>query len=179
MDRSMASSITVSDLSATDYRRAHRSISLICVVLKYNLEQMKDIDKRTLAMLCLALANSASLEDTRNSIWTSHSQLFNKAVLDYQNMGSSMDNDHLAILFLCSFLDSYGSIRDQILYGTDSISMDDITSILMSGFNHVEGEGLSMALDQKGYKFVTHEYQINYAYLDSGKYFRNVWIYIL
>ena len=51
---------------------------------------------------------------------------FNKVVLDYQNAGNSMDNDHLAILFLCSLLDSYDSIIDQILYGTNSISMDDI-----------------------------------------------------
>lgn len=74
---------------------------------------------------------------------------FNKAVLDYQNVGSSMDNDHLAILFLCSLPDSYDVIRDQILYGSDSISMDDITSILLSKDllkktrleNHGEGEG--------------------------------------
>ena len=57
---------------------------------------------------------------------------FNKAVLDYQNVANSMDKDHLAILFLCSLPDSYDSIRDQILYGTDSIAMDDITSILLS-----------------------------------------------
>jgi hypothetical protein len=54
---------------------------------------------------------------------------FSKMVLDYQNVGSSMDNEHLAILFLCSLPDSYDSIRYHILYGTDSISMDDITSI--------------------------------------------------
>jgi hypothetical protein len=73
-----------------------------------------------------------------------------KAVLDYQNAGNFMDNDHLAILFLCSLLYSYDSIRDQILYGMDSISMDDITSILMSKNllktshleSNVEGEGL-------------------------------------
>ena len=35
---------------------------------------------------------------------------FNKAVLDYQNSGSSMDKEHLAILFLCSLLDSYDGI---------------------------------------------------------------------
>jgi hypothetical protein len=75
---------------------------------------------------------------------------FNKAVLDYQNAGNSMDNDHLAILFLCSLLYLYDSIRDQILYGMDSISTDDITSILMSKKllkkscleSNVEGEGL-------------------------------------
>ena len=43
-----------------------------------------------------------------------------------------MDKDHLAILFLCSLLDSYDSIGDQILYGTDSIAMDYITSIHLS-----------------------------------------------
>ena len=43
---------------------------------------------------------------------------FNKAVLDYQNVANSMDKDHLTILFLCSLLDSYDSIGDQILYGT-------------------------------------------------------------
>ena len=57
---------------------------------------------------------------------------FNKVVLDYQNVANSMDKDHLAILFLCSLPDSYDIIRDQILYGTDSIAMDDITSILSS-----------------------------------------------
>ena len=57
---------------------------------------------------------------------------FNKVVLDYQNVANSMDKDHLAILFLCSLPDSYDSIRDQILYGTYSIAMDDITSILLS-----------------------------------------------
>ena len=57
---------------------------------------------------------------------------FNKVVLDYQNVANSMDKDHLAILFSCSLPDSYDSNRDQILYGTDSIAMDDITSILLS-----------------------------------------------
>jgi len=57
---------------------------------------------------------------------------FNKVVLDYHNVPNSMDKDHLAILFLCSLPYSYDSIRDQILYGTDSIAMDDITSILLS-----------------------------------------------
>jgi hypothetical protein len=65
-------------------------------------------------------------------------------------MWAAMDNGHLAILFLCSLLDSYDSIGDQILDGTDSISMDDITSILMSKDllkksrleNRGEGEGL-------------------------------------
>ena len=75
---------------------------------------------------------------------------FNKAVLDYQNSGSSMDKEHLAILFLCSLPDSYDGIRDQILYGKESISMDDATSILLSKDllkktrmeSHGEGEGL-------------------------------------
>jgi hypothetical protein len=57
---------------------------------------------------------------------------FNKAVLDYQNVAKYMDNDHIAILFLCSLPYSYDSIKDQILHGTNSISMDDITSILLS-----------------------------------------------
>jgi len=57
---------------------------------------------------------------------------FNKAVLDYQNVAKSLDTDHIAILFLCSLLDSYDCMRYQILYGTNSISMDDITSILLS-----------------------------------------------
>ena len=57
---------------------------------------------------------------------------FNKAVLDYQNVANSMDKDHLVVLFLYSFPDFYDGIRDQILYGTDSIAMDDITSILLS-----------------------------------------------
>jgi hypothetical protein len=57
---------------------------------------------------------------------------FNKTVLDCQNVANSMDTDHLAILFLCSLLDSYDSIRDQILSGIDSIAMDDITSTLLS-----------------------------------------------
>ncbi|KAL5662022.1 hypothetical protein ACJX0J_029147 [Zea mays] len=59
-------------------------------------EEMKNIHKRALAVLRLALADNVSLEEIGNSLFGQ----FNKAVLDYQNVGNSMDNDHLAILFL-------------------------------------------------------------------------------
>jgi hypothetical protein len=150
-------------------------------------EEMKNIHKRALAVLRLALADNVSRqvceEKTALALWKKLETLyldkslssrfylmmrlfrmrmqedtpikqyideFNKAVLDYQNVGNSMDNDHLAILFLCSLPDSYDSIGDQILYCTNSISMDDITSILMLKDllknshleNRGEGEGL-------------------------------------
>lgn len=133
-------------------------------------EELKTIDKKALAALCLALVDNVLRQvcegKSAKALWKKLEPLyldksvssrfyimmrlfrmrmqegtpikqyideFNKAVLDYQNVVNSIDTDHLPIFFfLCSLPNSYDSIRDQILYGIDSIGMDDITFILLS-----------------------------------------------
>jgi hypothetical protein len=59
-------------------------------------------------------------------------------VLDYQNVAKSMDTYHITIFYFVH-LDSNDNIIDQILHGTNSIFMDDITYIVLSKCWHRSG----------------------------------------
>uniref|UniRef100_A0A803PGK5 GAG-pre-integrase domain-containing protein n=1 Tax=Cannabis sativa TaxID=3483 RepID=A0A803PGK5_CANSA len=57
---------------------------------------------------------------------------FNKLILDFKNIGVTVEDKDQALLLLSSLSKSFTHFKDTILYGKESITLDDVQSVLNS-----------------------------------------------
>ncbi|KAJ4723531.1 Retrovirus-related Pol polyprotein from transposon TNT 1-94 [Melia azedarach] len=90
----------------------------------------------------LAMEEGTSLDE--------HLDMFNKIILDLENIDIKVDREDQALLLLCSLPSSYEHFVDTLLYGRNSITMEDVKVALNSKElnkrterEREEGEGLN------------------------------------
>ncbi|XP_070006880.1 retrovirus-related Pol polyprotein from transposon TNT 1-94 isoform X1 [Nicotiana sylvestris] len=78
-----------------------------------------------------------------------HLDEFNSIIMDMKNVDIKIESEDQALIVLCSLPQSYDTFADTLLYGKDSISLEDVSNALKSkelkkSFpdNRIEGEGL-------------------------------------
>ena len=59
-----------------------------------------------------------------------HLDHFNKIILDLENIDITISNEDKAILLLTSLNASYTNMKEAIMYGRDSMTFDEVQSIL-------------------------------------------------
>jgi len=55
-----------------------------------------------------------------------HLDNFNRVILDLQSIGVKIDDEDQAIILLCSLSKSYENFIDTMLYGRDSITVNNV-----------------------------------------------------
>ena len=68
------------------------------------------------------MTSSMSIED--------HLVLFNKIILDLENIDITVSNENKAIMLLTSLDASYTNLKKVIMYGRDNLTFDELQSIL-------------------------------------------------
>lgn len=58
--------------------------------------------------------------------------LFNKLILDLENIDVTIDDEDQALLLLCSLPKSYSHFKETLLFGRDSVSLDEVQAALNS-----------------------------------------------
>src|SRR3954467_10097874 len=80
-----------------------------------------------------------------------HLDVFNSIVMDLGNIDIKVESEDQALIVLCSLPASYETFVDTLLYGKDTISLDNVSSMLKSndlkksfsdGKDLLVGEGL-------------------------------------
>src|SRR2546430_15004342 len=61
-----------------------------------------------------------------------HLDAFNSIIMDLGNVDIKEDSENQALILLCSLPRSYDAFVDTLLYGKDSISLEDVSSALKS-----------------------------------------------
>src|SRR5436190_21808425 len=61
-----------------------------------------------------------------------HLDAFNSIIMDLGNVDIKVDSEDQALILLCSLPRSYDAFVDMLLYGKDSISLEDVSSALKS-----------------------------------------------
>ena len=61
-----------------------------------------------------------------------HLDAFNLIIMDLENMNVKVDSEDQALILLCSLPRSYDAFVDTLLYGKNSISLEDVSSALKS-----------------------------------------------
>src|SRR5438045_8540762 len=61
-----------------------------------------------------------------------HLDAFNSIIIDLGNVDIKVDSEDQALILLCSLPRSYDAFIDMLLYGKDSISLEDVSSALKS-----------------------------------------------
>jgi len=61
-----------------------------------------------------------------------HLDNFNRVILDLQSIGVKIDDEDQAIILLCSLPKSYENFIDTMLYGRDSITVNNVKDSLQS-----------------------------------------------
>ncbi|KAJ1407561.1 gag-polypeptide of LTR copia-type [Sesbania bispinosa] len=61
-----------------------------------------------------------------------HLDNFNRIILDLQSIGVKVDDEDLTIILLCSLSKSYENFVDTMLYGRDSITVNNVKDSLQS-----------------------------------------------
>ena len=58
--------------------------------------------------------------------------LFNKLILDLENIDVTIDDEDQALLLLCSLPKSYSHFKETLLFGRDYVSLDEVQAALNS-----------------------------------------------
>nr|KYP63829.1 Retrovirus-related Pol polyprotein from transposon TNT 1-94 [Cajanus cajan] len=73
-----------------------------------------------------------TLQMSENMSVRDHLDNFNRIILDLQSIGVKVDDEDLAIILLCSLPKSYENFIDTMLYGRDSITLNNVKDNLQS-----------------------------------------------
>ena len=71
-----------------------------------------------------------SFRMTENKSVQEQLDVFNKLIQDLENIDVEISDEDQALMLLCSLPNSYDSFKDTLLYGRDSLSMEDVQSAL-------------------------------------------------
>src|SRR3954465_981800 len=111
-----------------------------------------------------------------------HLDAFNSIIMDLGNVDIKVESEDQALILLCSLPKSYNTFVDTLLYGKDSISLDDVSSSLKSrelkkSFPDVQdvpaAEGLMArgSTQKKNKKFQGRSKEVScFACLEKGHY---------
>ncbi|KAI4323897.1 hypothetical protein L6164_023471 [Bauhinia variegata] len=69
---------------------------------------------------------------TESTPMKDHGDNFNRIIIDLQGLGVKVEKEDQAIILLCSLPNSYENVVDTMLYGRDTISVNDVKDALQS-----------------------------------------------
>ncbi|KAD4178745.1 hypothetical protein E3N88_27336 [Mikania micrantha] len=103
--------------------KAHSAI-ILCLGDRVLREVSKETTVASVWLYTFQMASGKSLED--------HTDEFNKLILDLENIEVELDDEDRAIIFLSSFPQMYEHFVDTLMFGRESLSMEEVLAALNS-----------------------------------------------
>ncbi|GJV40052.1 hypothetical protein Tco_1418492 [Tanacetum coccineum] len=88
----------------------------------------------SILILCLEdrVLREVTKETTAAGIWTKLTNEFNKLILDLENIDIEIEDEDQALILLTSLQSSYENFVETLLYGRESLTMEDVLATLNS-----------------------------------------------